>query len=227
MRRRAVARGRVVELARVLLRVCDQLAQARHADARMHRHDERRGAHLGHRHEVAARLEAGARADDGVDEDARGARDQHRVAVGRAAGDLLGGDARAGAGLVLDHERLAKRAHERLLQRARDEIGRAARREADHQLDRMRGIALRKTGARKNRQNEEENRSHELQRVAAEATRWLDRTRRSTALRSSERVSWSWAPALICWTASVVNSASRRSDIASAVAWRGWSPDQM
>ena len=49
----------------------------------------------------------------------RRARDQHGVAVGRALRDELGGEARARARLVVDHDRLAERALQRLLQRAR------------------------------------------------------------------------------------------------------------
>ena len=73
----------------------------------------------------------------------RRAGDQHGVAVGRALRHVLGGDARARAGPVLHHDRLAERLAERLLERARHEVRRAAGREADHQANRLGGIGLR------------------------------------------------------------------------------------
>src|SRR6185295_7634321 len=71
-------------------------------------------------------------------------RDQQSVAVGRRLGDEVGGEAAAGAGAVLDDDRLAERAADRLAQRARDVVGGAAGSEADDQADRPgRGPRLR------------------------------------------------------------------------------------
>ena len=62
-----------------------------------------------------------------------------RVAVGRALRHVLGGDARAGAGPVVDHDRLAERAASGSGKRARHEVRRAAGREAHDQADRLAG----------------------------------------------------------------------------------------
>ena len=56
---------------------------------------------------------------------------QQRVAVGRRARDLLGGDVAAGAGPVLDDERLVQDFVEPLADDARQHVARAAGREGD------------------------------------------------------------------------------------------------
>src|ERR1700693_3445458 len=78
-----------------------------------------------------------------MDEDARRPADQQRVAIGSAFRDVLRRDARAGAGAVVDHDRLAEHAPERLGEGGRDEVGGAARRKAGDQPDRFRRIRLR------------------------------------------------------------------------------------
>ena len=70
-------------------------------------------------------------------------RHEQCVAVGRRALYLLRRDKRVGAGLVLHHHALRKRARHVLRDDARDHVGGPARGEADQQLDRLGGIALR------------------------------------------------------------------------------------
>src|SRR6185295_16091629 len=139
----------------MLLQVSDELAKVGDAKSRIHREDQRRGADLAHRHQVFHRLESCFRREQWIDEDARRARDEEGVAIGLALRHELGGDARAGARLVLHHHRLAERAAERLLESARDEVGGAAGREADHQAHRLRGIGLRK-GLRREQEKKDE-----------------------------------------------------------------------
>ena len=76
--------------------------------------------------------------------------EQDRIAVRRAAHRGLRGDHPAGAGPVLDHQRLAPERLQVRLQQARGEIGRATGGIADQQADRLlRPCALRPCGERR------------------------------------------------------------------------------
>src|SRR5258708_4928780 len=70
------------------------------------------------------------------------------VPVGRGSAPPLRRDEGVGAGPVLYEEGLAERAGHVLRDEARDHVGRPARREADQDLHRPRGIALRGRSAR-------------------------------------------------------------------------------
>ena len=67
--------------------------------------------------------------------------DQERVAVGRRARHLGGGDGAAGAGAVLHQHRLAHRLAHALPDQARDDVGGAAGRERHQDAHRLRGKA--------------------------------------------------------------------------------------
>ena len=72
--------------------------------------------------------------------DRAGKREQHGVAVGRAARGLARADVAAGARPVLDHDVLSERLAHALADEARHDVVAAARRERHHQRDRPRGI---------------------------------------------------------------------------------------
>ena len=97
----------------------------------------------GDRREVLLGVEAGALVE--LRHWRRGCRSWRAggVAVGRRARDHLAGDIAAGAGAVLDHDRLAERLLEPLAEDARHHVARAAGREAEHERDRPRRIGLR------------------------------------------------------------------------------------
>jgi hypothetical protein len=59
------------------------------------------------------------------------------VAVGPCLGDQVGADRRAGAGPVLDQNRLAETLRQALAERARHEVGGAAWRKGDDYRDRL------------------------------------------------------------------------------------------
>ena len=84
--------------------------------------------------EVADRVEGQLAVQRGVDRKAREG-DQQRVAVGRALGDVVGGDVTAGAGTVLDHDGAPERLAHVLADVAGHSVRGAAGRCADHQLD--------------------------------------------------------------------------------------------
>src|SRR5262249_15952574 len=79
------------------------------------------------------------------------ARDQERGPVGRRLGDRFGGDVAAGAGPVLDHDRLGQGLGELRLEHAREGVVHAPRRKGGDQLDRLvrPGLALGRPRARR------------------------------------------------------------------------------
>jgi hypothetical protein len=87
-------------------------------------------------HRVVGQLRVRARGD-GV---RAGGAEGEGVAVGRRLRRHVRADGAAGAGLVLDHDRLAEALAQLLRHDARDDVGGAARREADHQLHRTVGV---------------------------------------------------------------------------------------
>ncbi len=68
---------------------------------------------------------------------------QQRVAIGRRAGNLLRAQVAGGAGLVLDHERLAHAVAQLLRQQAHHDVIGAARRVRHNDLDGLGGEGLR------------------------------------------------------------------------------------
>jgi hypothetical protein len=78
--------------------------------------------------------------------------DEQRVAVIGGAGDILRGDARSGARLVLDHDLLSDERSRAIGKQAPDDVRGGAGGETDDQADRTRGVGLRLHGARHGRQ---------------------------------------------------------------------------
>ena len=97
--------------------------RARHRDQRQQRDQA-------DRREVAQRVVACLRQEDGTDA-VRERADHQRVAVRRLAGDGFGRDQRVRARPVLDDDRLAERRRHVLRDDARDDVGGAAGGETD------------------------------------------------------------------------------------------------
>ena len=74
---------------------------------------------------------------------------QERVAVGRRFDDLLRADHAAGAGAVLDHDRLAELLLQHVADQARRHVGRSSGAEGNDDPDRPRRVILRETGGGK------------------------------------------------------------------------------
>jgi hypothetical protein len=110
----------------------------------MHRDDVglRRRQH--DRREILQRMEARLLVQADVDREDAVVAEQHRVAVGIALRDDLGGDVAPGAGAVVDHDRLAEALRELRRERARHRVARASRGESQDQPDRPHGILLRR-----------------------------------------------------------------------------------
>ena len=103
------------------------------------------------RHEVAHQLERLVRDQRFVD-GVRVRHQQQRVAVGRALGDRVGADDRAGAGAVVDDHVLPQRLLQPLCDDAAEDIGRAAGCERHDDADRASRVVLRVGGERGQRQ---------------------------------------------------------------------------
>ena len=142
MRRRAVAGRGVEQLPRVRLGVRDHLAQILERHGVVHADDRRPGGDAADRRKILVRVVGEALVQRPVDRHVRGVKDG--VAVGRRARDVLVRDVATRAGLVLDDHRLAEVLGELVGREARQEIARAARRIADHELQRLGWIRLRR-----------------------------------------------------------------------------------
>jgi hypothetical protein len=75
-----------------------------------------------------------------ADRDRRRVREHQGVAVGRRLHDVEPADAAAGAGLVVDDDRLAELLGELLADDAGDDVARPARGEGDDDADRLLGV---------------------------------------------------------------------------------------
>ena len=127
MRRGADARRRIAELARILFRVCDELAQRLHRHRRVHVHHRRHHRDPGDRHEFGQRIEARLRKHELVDDEIVGRTHHQRVTVGRSTRDRLGADHAAAAAARIDHDRLAESLFHRGRNQSRDHVASAAR----------------------------------------------------------------------------------------------------
>jgi hypothetical protein len=107
----------------------------------MHHQDDRGGGGERDRREVLGHIEAEGGIDRRVGDVGRRSQEQGVAVIGRA-GDELGGEARSGARLVLDHELLAERLPHALTEHAGGDVGCRARNEADNDAHRPRGIVL-------------------------------------------------------------------------------------
>ena len=137
----ADAFGAPGELVRGRLGERNELLQGFRRDGGIDAHRDRHGAEIGDRREILHHIVLHAHQHRRDDEQRR--IDQQRVAVRRASRHLHGADRAAGAGDVLDDERLPKLFLEELRHRARDDVGQAAGRRGHHHAHRPRWILLR------------------------------------------------------------------------------------
>jgi len=112
----------VAELAGMRLGVVDELLQRGDRQRSLHAENLRPGAELRHRNEILVRIVADLLHQRRQGQLRAGA-EQERVAVGRGARDLPGGDDPAGAAEVLDHERLVEPGRESLGREPRHHVG--------------------------------------------------------------------------------------------------------
>ena len=153
MDRRAVARRREIELAGIRLRVGDELLHRVHRQRRIDHEHVGNAGDQDDRREILDVVVRHLRVQARVDRvRAHGAHFQ-RVAVGRGLGDQLRADVAAGAGPVVDDDRLAPCVGELLRDGAGEDVGGAARRERHDEADRLRRIGLR-PGARRERREQ-------------------------------------------------------------------------
>ena len=130
------AGARKYDLARIGLGRGDQLFHAVGRKIRA-RHDQQAGGgNLADRGKGRQRVVAHVLSRDGGD-DLAGGHDAERVAVGRGVRDHFIADDAAGAGLVLNHHRLAEFALHRVSQDAADDVGAAARTKGNNETDRL------------------------------------------------------------------------------------------
>src|ERR1700730_5718421 len=127
---RTEARAREHDLFRLGPCLGDQALHVVGGEIRARDDQEARGRELRHRLERRERVVAQALVDGGGDDLPR-RHDAERVAVLLGAGDELVAERAGGAGLVLDHERLAEPLLQRLADDAADDVGAAPRAEAD------------------------------------------------------------------------------------------------
>src|SRR5262249_1539707 len=138
--RRAVAGGGVAVLAGVFLYLRDPLGHRARGKGRMHAQEEAGRAEAGDRRELGGG--GGTRFFNQLRRRAqrRDRRNEKRVAVGLGRSDRLGADQRAGAGLVVDHDRLLERGGQRVADRAAEHVDQRARGIRHDQLDRLRRV---------------------------------------------------------------------------------------
>jgi hypothetical protein len=127
MRRRAVARGREMQLAGAAPRQRDQLFHVLHRQRRVGDEQEGRRRNQYHRREIAQRIVRELRIEARVDRETRKS-GQHGVAVRRRLRNDLRSDVAACAGSIIDEDLLPEGDREVLSDRACDDVGRAARR---------------------------------------------------------------------------------------------------
>ena len=140
------ARRRVADRSRLRLGKRDQLGERARRDVRVDDDHVRTDAVLPDRGEILVRVVRDLRADQvGIDRHRAGRADADRVAVGRRLRDRVEADRAAGAGPVLDDDRLAEQLGERRRDQARVQVDGAARGE---RRDR-RGSAWRATPVRR------------------------------------------------------------------------------
>jgi hypothetical protein len=121
--RRTVAGRRIGVLARRLAHRLDPVLHAARRERRVHAQEEVGGAQQRHRRQVLQRVDAGL--GDQLWGEAEGGDGGHhqRVAVGGRVGHRARGQQRAGAGPVLDHERLLERALQVQADGAPEQVG--------------------------------------------------------------------------------------------------------
>ena len=147
MRRRPGAGGRECVLRRIGLDHRDELFRIRRRERRINDQGERRRGDQAHRREILQRL-VGRLLQVRHDRERSARGGEQRVAIGRALHHGVGADRAAGAGLVVDDERLAERVLQLLRDHARRDVGGLARRPGHDHFHRVVRIRLRKRGCR-------------------------------------------------------------------------------
>jgi hypothetical protein len=145
VRRPYPARGEG-DLAGMALGVDDELADGLDRQFRGDGEDEGSARDHADRNEVLGRVVRQFPMHVRLDRQRRHRGEQQRVAVRRSLGHGRRAGDRAGAGTILDHNRLAENLSELLPELAGHDIGAAARRVRNHQCDRPRGKFLRERG---------------------------------------------------------------------------------
>ncbi len=135
---RAVAARAIGDLARLGARLIDQLRHAGDRRGAVDRQHRREGAHQMDMQEVRQCVVRHVLVEHRPDA-VRGRTGHHDdVRVAACLGDDVGAQQAAGAGLVLDHDRLAEPRTEPLGKRARQDVGGARRWKVDDPADRLR-----------------------------------------------------------------------------------------
>ena len=126
---------------------------------RIDRHDQRQLGQKDDRREILHRVVAEVRIKVRADAVGRDGVEQQRVAVRVGLGDARGRDGAAGAGAIVDDDRLAERVGELRADDPRDEVGRPAGRHRDHELHGAARIGA--LGARGSAVGQDKGRDHE------------------------------------------------------------------
>ena len=141
VRRAADAERRVVELARVRLRVGHQFPEVVDRQFRIHQDHFGREDQLRDRLDVLLRIEGQVFVKVGVERMARG-NHADGVAVRRRLGAGVGADDGVGAGAVFNHQRLAGLLVEVPAQRTHQHVDARAHRQRHQHLDRVAWVGL-------------------------------------------------------------------------------------
>ena len=162
MRRPAVARRAVIELARIGFGVGDQRRHRIHGQRPGDRDDEGTGRHQRNRDEVVQRIERQLRPEMRRHHHGAGGAQQQGVAVGRGVEGDFRADHAIGTGAIVDHDRLPQRLAERRCDRAADKIGTSSGGEGDDETDGLGRIGLggRRPGREQRRDQENESPEH-------------------------------------------------------------------
>src|SRR5258708_938169 len=142
---------RHVDLARIGIRIGDELGNSFGRNRWMYRYDVRLPVNACDRRDVADEIETELVIERGVD-GVPTADDEQRVAVRRCAHDRLGADIAAAARSVLDDEWLAEPPRQPLTHQTRDDVARTGRSERHDDAHRPRRIRLRPCNAGYGRQ---------------------------------------------------------------------------
>ncbi len=140
VRRRADALRRKVDLAGIGLGIGDQLGHRLGRKILAHQNDVGNVRHDRNRHELR-RIVVKRFVKQWIGRDRRRLRRQERVTIGRRMENIVGGDAAADAGPVLDHHRLAEKGLHLGGDQPGDGVDAPAGRYRDDDPDRMVGVA--------------------------------------------------------------------------------------
>ena len=137
----ARAAGAVAQ--RLLLRELDEVGNRMNRKRRVHHQHERHVADERRQSQILPRIVRQLLVQGGIHRQRPAGRHHDGVAVGRAPRDLDRRRHRAGAGPVLDHERLAEAIRQLLTDQPAQNVGAAAGSKRHHEVDLTVGIVLR------------------------------------------------------------------------------------